>query len=48
MLSPLSRGRFRQKLEKNVKNFLTLISSGIGFKLFTLNHLNQGIDEVNC
>ena len=28
-----------------VKNFLTVISNGPGFKLFTLN---QVIDEVHC
>ena len=45
MLSLLSRGGFRQKLENDVKNFLSVISNGIGFKLFTLNQVN---DEVNC
>ena len=45
MLSLLSWGGFRQQLENVVKNFLTVISNGIGFKLFTLN---QVIDEVNC
>ena len=45
MLSLLSRGGFWQKLENDVKNFLTIISNGPGFKLFTLN---QVIDEVNC
>ena len=45
MLSLLSRGGFRQKLGNFVKNFLTVISNGIGYKLLTLN---QVIDEVNC
>ena len=44
MLSLLSRGGFRQKIE-NVKKFQTIISNDPGFKLFTLN---QVIDEVNC
>ena len=45
MFSRLGRGRFRQNLPNDVKNFLTLISTAPGFKLFTLN---QVIDEVNC
>ena len=45
MLSLPSKGGFRQKLENVVKNFLTLISNGKCFKLFTLN---QVIDEVKC
>ena len=45
MLSLLSRSGFEQNLENVVKNFLTVISNGLGFKLFTLN---QVIDEVNC
>ena len=45
MLSLRSMGGFRQNLENVVKNFLTVISNGTGFKLVTLN---QVIDEVNC
>ena len=45
MLSLLSSSGFRHKLENVVKNFLTVISNGTGFKLFTLN---QVIDKVNC
>ena len=45
MFSRLGRGRFRQNLPNDVKNFLTLISTAPGFKLFILN---QVIDEVNC
>ena len=45
MLSLLSRGGFLQKSENVVKDFLTIISNGQCFKLFTLN---QVIDEVNC
>ena len=36
---------FGKKLENVVKKFLTVISNGPGFELFTLN---QVIDEVNC
>ena len=39
------RSGFWQKLENVVKNFLTVISNGQGFKLFPLN---QVIDEVTC
>ena len=35
MLSLLSRGGFRQKMEKVVKNCLTVISNDTGFKSFT-------------
>ena len=45
MLSLLSMGGCRQKLENVVKNFLTVISNGTGFKLFSFN---QVIDKVNC
>ena len=39
MLSLLSRGGFQQKLESVVKTFLTIISNGTGFKLFTLKQV---------
>ena len=45
MLSLMSKGGFRQKIENVVKNFLNAIINGPDFKLFTLN---QVIDEVNC
>ena len=45
MLSLMSRGGFRQKLESVVKKVLTIISNDPGFKLFTSN---QVIGEVNC
>ena len=45
MLSLLSRGGFRQKMENVDKNSRTVISNDTGFKLFTLN---QVIEEVNC
>ena len=44
MLSLLSRSGFWQKLDMLLK-FLTVISNGPGFKLFTFNRV---IDEVNC
>ena len=39
------QGWISAKVANVVKNFLTVISNGIGFILFTLNHI---IDEVNC
>ena len=45
MVSLLSRGEFRQKLENVVKKFRTVISNDPGSKLFTFN---QVIDEVYC
>ena len=45
MLSLLSRGGFRQKMENVVKNSRTVISNDTGFKSLTLD---QVIEEVNC
>ena len=39
MLSLLSRSGYWQTLEIIVKNFLTVISNGPSFKLFTLNQV---------
>ena len=45
MLSLLSRGGFKQKMENIVKNSRTVISNDTGFKVFTLNQI---IEEVKC
>ena len=45
MASLLSRGGFRQKLEKVVKKYFTVFSNEPSFKFSTLN---QVIDEENC